>query len=75
MLRIEMQPGVGVSRQGDSWPRPQELTPDISVGLILGWVYFFNPKETRVSNDFHGGPVVLRAHAGDWHAAADFYPR
>jgi hypothetical protein len=75
ILRIEMQPGVGVSRQGDSWPRPEELTPDIPVGLTLGWVYFFDPKETHVGNDFHGGPVVLRAHGGDWHTAADFYPR
>jgi hypothetical protein len=75
ILRIEMQPGVGVSRQGDSWPRPEELTPDIPVGLTLGWVYFFDPKETSAGNDFHGGTVVLRAHSGDWHAAADSYPR
>jgi len=75
ILRIEMQPGVGVSRQGDSWPRPEELTPDIPVGLTLGWVYFLDPKETVASHEFHGGPAVLRAHDGDWHAAADFYPR
>jgi hypothetical protein len=75
ILRIEMQPGVGVSRQGDSWPRPDELTPDIPVGLTLGWVYFFDPKEAHAGNDFHGGTAVLRAHDGDWHAAANFYPR
>jgi hypothetical protein len=75
ILRIEMQPGVGVSRQGDSWPRPEELSPEIPVGLTLGWVYFFDPKETHTGNDFHGGSVVLRTHGGDWHAATDFYPR
>ena len=75
ILRLEMQPGVGITRQGDSWPRPEELTPDIPVGLTLGWVYFFDPKERPASHDFHGDPIVVRAHDGDWHTAADFYPR
>jgi hypothetical protein len=75
ILRVEMQPGVGVSRQGDSWPRPQELTPDIPVGLTLGWIYFIDPKKALAGHDFHGGSAVLRAHVGNWHAAADFYPR
>jgi hypothetical protein len=75
ILRIEMQPGVGITRQGDSWPRPDELTPNIPAGLTLGWVYFFDPKQTPANHDFHGGSAILRAHDGDWRSAAEFYPR
>lgn len=68
-LRFELHPGMA-DRQGDNWPRRDELEGDTPVGVVAHWAYF---PYTQPGETFEGPPAVLRFHAGDWHEGARIY--
>ena len=68
-LRFALHPGMGYGR-ADNWPRPDDVTADVPIGLEANWVNFpYTPSgETFVSPTVH-----LAFHDGDWHQAAPMY--
>ena len=71
VLRIEMQPGIGHLRQGDTWPRPDEVDKNVPVGLTFNWSYHLSDDQPLES--FQGDSVVLQFHDGDWQKSAPVY--
>jgi hypothetical protein len=71
VFRIEMQPGIGHLRFGDTWPRPDEVNKNTPVGLTFNWSYSLDDNQPLES--FHGDDVVLQFHDGDWQKSAPPY--
>ena len=66
VIHIEMFPGTSGPRAGGNWPTPAELG-DLPAGLRVSFVHMpYSPPHTR----FEAAPVVVKAHTGDWRAAA-----
>lgn len=68
-LYVELRPYNRNAVVHDTWPQPSDLPPGEPVGLTFGWVNF---PYTR-NGDFHGGPIELQVHHGDWHAGSHLY--
>lgn len=75
VLRIEMQPGIGVLRQGDSWPRADEIDKDTPLGMIFCWIYYLPPEKTEAGQKFEGAPIRLQFDSGDWKNSATVYQK
>lgn len=69
VLRFELHPGLA-HREGENWPRPDDLDPNEPLGLLIHWTLFPYTKPGEV---FEGPPVSIQFHDGDWHSAARLY--
>ena len=70
LLHLELWPGTAPDRPGGNWPESDDFDDDLPVGLIMQWVKF---PYTPPGNTFHGPPVVVQFHEGDWHEASTIY--
>ena len=52
------------------WPGPDDADDDRPVGLVMQWV---KVPHTASGDTFHGPPVVVQFHEGDWHEASAIY--
>lgn len=68
-LYVELRPYNRTAVVHDSWPQPSDLPHGTPVGLTFGWVNFPYTRQ----GGFHGGPVVLQVHHGDWHEGSHLY--
>ena len=69
VIHVEMFPGSSGPRVGGNWPTPEELG-DLPSGLRVSLVHMpYSPAHTR----FEAAPVIVKAHAGDWRAAAHLH--
>ena len=68
-LYVELRPYNRTAVVHDTWPRPSDLPPGEPIGLTFGWLNFPYTK----NGDFHGGPIALQVHHGDWHVGSHLY--
>jgi hypothetical protein len=68
-LYFEMRPYIKTDAAEDNWPSAQDLPAGEPIGVTMGWLDF--PYTSH--GTFHGGPVALQVHPGDWHAASAIY--
>ena len=65
----ELRPYNRTAVVHDTWPQPSDLLPGEPIGLTFGWLNFPYTKH----GDFHGGPIALQVHDGDWHVGSHLY--
>jgi hypothetical protein len=68
-LYVELRPYNRDAVVHDTWPQASDLPPDEPIGLTFGWLDFPYTKHS----DFHGGPIILQVHHGDWHVGSHLY--
>ncbi len=68
-LYVELRPYNRTAVVHDTWPQPSDLPPGEPIGLTFGWLNFPYTKH----GDFHGGPIALQVHNGDWHVGSHLY--
>jgi hypothetical protein len=70
-LYLELRPYTNSAVRGTNWPRRRGLPPDEPSGMTIGWLNFPYTRQSTVNL----GPVVVRAHAGDWREGSAIYRR
>ncbi len=68
-LYFELRPFTKSGVMGDTWPSQKDLAVNEPIGLTFGWLNFPYTK----NGDYHGGPIVLQVHPGDWRAGSKIY--
>ena len=69
VLRFELLPGLA-NRDGDNWPRPGQVPPELPVGMLAHWTLFPYVKKGET---FQAAPAIIQFHQGDWHQGARLY--
>jgi hypothetical protein len=71
IMRIILQPGIGHLRLSDTWPRPEEIDPNVPVGLVFNWLYAITDGKPGVG--FAEKAVVLQFHDGGGEKGAAIF--
>ena len=69
VLRFELHPGLA-NREGGNWPRPEQVSPELPIGMLAHWTLF---PYIKAGETFQAAPAVIQFHAGDWHQGARLY--
>ena len=69
VLRFELLPGLA-NRDGDNWPRPEQVHPELPVGMLAHWTLF---PYVKGGETFQAAPAIVQFHQGDWHQGARLY--